>query len=91
MLQACIITKVSSADSGVDSETPKTLNFNLGDNNIAAAILQNLIDENNFELGTLAEKANEQKALWTENISILGNANKQADIKDAAQKNLKSK
>lgn len=88
LLQACIITKVSSANSGVDSETPKTLNFNLGDNNIAAAILQNLIDENNFELGTLAEKANEQKALWTENISILGNANKQADIKDAAQKKL---
>lgn len=88
LLQACIITKVSSAESGIDSKTPKTLNFNLSDNNIVAAILQNLIDENNFELGVLAEKANEQKTLWTENISILGNANKQADVKDAAQKKL---
>lgn len=88
LLQACIITKVSSAESGIDSQMPKTLNFNLGDNNIEAAILQNLIDENNFELGTLADKANEQKALWSENIGILGNVNKQAEIKDAAQKKL---
>lgn len=88
LLQACIITGVNAVGNDADSQAPKTLNFNLGDNNIEAAILQNLIDEDNYELGILAEKANEQKALWSENIGVLGNVNNQAKIKEAAQKNL---
>ncbi|MGM9815502.1 MAG: C1 family peptidase [Lepagella sp.] len=83
-LQACIITKVSS--SGADSHAEKkTLNFNMSDNSIEAAILQNLIAEDNYELQILAEESNNLRTDWAHNIATLGNVNNQIALVSKAK------
>lgn len=78
-LQACIITKISSTNSENSTEH-KTINFNLSDSNIEAAVLQNLIDEDEYELQSLAEDSAKLRTAWAQNIATLGNVNNQAEI-----------
>lgn len=86
-LQACIITKVSSP--GADSHAEKkTLNFNMSDNSIEAAILQNLIAEDNYELQTLAEESNNLRTDWAHNIATLGNVNNQIALVSKAKERI---
>jgi C1A family cysteine protease len=77
--QACIISEVSSATDIAGIEK-KTINFNLNDNNIEAAILQNLIAEDDYELQELNEKSSHLRTIWTQNIAKLGNVNNQAEL-----------
>jgi len=77
-LQACIISKLSSSESKVENN--KTIRFNMSDSNIEAAILQNLINEDNYELHTLAEESVKLRTDWAHNVAVLGNVNNQTDI-----------
>lgn len=81
-IQACIITKVDSASTRHNIEGAKTLNFNTNDRNIEAAILRNLIAEDNRELQYLAEKSDYLKTSWSYNVGVLGNINNQIDLVD---------
>ncbi|MCM1505072.1 MAG: C1 family peptidase [Muribaculum sp.] len=91
-LQACIITKVTtSTDSKRSHVDAKTLNFNISDRNIEIAILQNLIDEDRFDLESLAEKSNKLKTDWTRNIATLENANTQSQIVEKAKNDFDKK
>lgn len=78
-LQACIITKISSTNTENLIEH-KTINFNLSDSNIEAAVLQNLIEEDEYELQSLAEDSAKLRTEWAQNIATLGNVNNQAQI-----------
>lgn len=78
-LQACIITKLSSANVS-DPVKPNTINFNLSDSNIEAAVLHNLIEEDEFELQSLAEESSKLRTEWAQNIATLGNVNNQTEI-----------
>lgn len=79
--QACIITKVSSTEKELMLEqNRKTINFNISDRNIEAAILQNLIHEDNCELAELAEKYALLRTDWAQNIATLGNVNNQTEL-----------
>jgi C1A family cysteine protease len=90
-LQACIITKVSTKqDVAVDIEK-KTINFNLADNNIEAAILQNLIAEDNYELNILKAESDKLRTAWAQNIAILGNVNNQDSLIQKNKEDLKEK
>jgi C1A family cysteine protease len=90
--QACVITGVSSA-ADIAGFEKKTINFNLNDNNIEAAILQNLIAEDDFELSELSEESSRLRTIWTQNIAKLGNVNNQAALvqkcKDDVAKQIK--
>lgn len=89
-LQACIITEVSNPQAATQREftTPQTLNFNINDSNIEAAILQNLIAEDQFKLEALAEESSRLKTDWTRNVTLLGNVNNQKTLIENAQNNL---
>lgn len=78
-LQACIITKLSSTQTENFIEH-QTINFNLSDSNIEAAVLQNLIEEDEYELQSLAEDSAKLRTEWAQNIATLGNVNNQAQI-----------
>lgn len=88
ILQACIITKVSAAQRQEPAHTAKTINFNFSDNKIEAAILQNLIEEDNAELQSLAEESTKLRTIWAQNGAILGNVNNQAEIINAAKQRI---
>lgn len=79
-LQACVITQISSSETADLIEHKKTINFNLSDSNIEAAILQNLIDEDNDKLQELAEESVKLRSDWAHNVATLGNVNNQAAI-----------
>lgn len=79
--QACIITELTAHHSGAKT-MPVAVNFNTSDSNIEAAILQNLIEENNFELNQLKGEYDRLRTRWTQNVNTLINANKQAAILD---------
>ncbi|MDE5594644.1 MAG: C1 family peptidase [Muribaculaceae bacterium] len=85
--QACIITKISSdnQENGKRQPIKQTLNFNLSDSNIEAAILKNLIEEDNDKLSDLEKESNRLKIEWTQNVGILGNVNNQKIIVEGAQ------
>ncbi len=88
-LQACIITKVTdSGQSERNMPGKQTINFNLNDSNIQAAILQNLIVEDNHELEELAVKSAGLRSDWAQNIATLGNVNNQAELVAAARRAL---
>lgn len=77
-LQACIITELSTGMQLIDGSG--VINFNLNDRKIEDAILKNLIEEDNVELGELAAESERLKSNWTGNIAILGNVNNQTSI-----------
>ncbi len=87
-LQACIVTKVSESDAKRAIEKQKTLNFNMADSNIEAAILQNLISEDEFELQELEEKSTQLRTDWAQNVAVLGNVNNQTEILRIAQEKI---
>lgn len=76
--QACIITELSINTQRLNGGG--VINFNLNDSKIEDAILQNLIEEDNFELEELAAESERLKSYWTENIAVLGNVNNQEEI-----------
>lgn len=78
-LQACIITELS-VSSGSNSNSKHTINFNMGDSKIESAIIQNLVDEDEYQLHILAEEESKLKTEWTQNLVALGNTNNQAEI-----------
>ncbi len=87
--QACIITQLtSSAEVNEVVSDKKTLDFNLSDTNIEAAVLQNLIQEDNYELDTLAEESARLKTHWSQNVATLVNVNNQRQIIDKAKSRL---
>lgn len=88
IIQACIITEVSSPAAPSTPQTESAINFNLGDSNIEAAILQNLIAEDEYELKTLAEESEEMRTIWARNVAVLGNVNNQAEIVGAKRQRL---
>ncbi len=89
-LQACIITKVSPSGAPETDPSANTINFNFSDSNIEAAILQNLIDEDNYELKEMAEESARLRTVWSQNVGLLGNVNNQAEIVHATQENIKA-
>lgn len=76
-LQACIVERVTPAAGSVYTDIAKTLDFNMKDANIEAAILQNLIAEDNAELAELAEESARLRTAWSHNVGVLGNVNNQ--------------
>ncbi len=88
-VQACIITELSTSIQRLNGKG--VINFNLNDRKIENAILKNLIEEDNAELGELAAESERLKSNWTENIAILGNVNNQAEIVNKYKKELDNK
>lgn len=82
--QACIITNVTAANQMNDG-TKRTINFNMADNNIEAAILRNLISEDELELRELGEKSKQLRQAWTNNVAMLGNVNNQQQLTQQRQ------
>lgn len=89
-LQACIVTQISLSEKKRTADTPHTLDFNTSDNSIQAAILQNLIDEDNFELNRLKVVSDQLKTLWAHNIGVLGNVNNQTRLVEEAKDDLQA-
>lgn len=83
--QACVITEISSSENNM-AITKDCINFNLADNNVEAAILQNLIHEDSIKLHEMGQESTALKKDWTENIAILGNVNNQTQIINSAKK-----
>lgn len=84
--QACIITKISSSDVSIKTGPAKqTLNFNVADNNVEVAILENLIAEDQFVLSEMAEESNVLKGKWSQNIATLLNVNNQNALIEKAK------
>ncbi|MBD5350412.1 MAG: hypothetical protein HDR89_05980 [Bacteroides sp.] len=80
-LQACIITAVNAAEKqNVDHERQNVLQFNVNDANIEYAILRNQIDEDNETLSVLSSRYANLKAVWSQNIAVLGNVNNQINL-----------
>jgi C1A family cysteine protease len=77
-VQACIITEVTSSSKREGDKG--TINFNLSDNNIEAAILQNLINEDKYELSELEQESTSLRTDWAHNIAVLGNVNNQTSL-----------
>ncbi|MCM1071600.1 MAG: C1 family peptidase [[Clostridium] fimetarium] len=88
-LQACVITKVTEASgAGSRFDCRRTLNFNLGDKSIEAAVLRNLIEEDQLELDSLTADYGLKKMDWAQNVAALCNANIQAEIVALRQERL---
>lgn len=88
ILQACIITQITSPGSGQAVVPSDTINFALADSNIEAAILQHLIDEDNYNLQALADESARLRADWAHNVAMLGNMNNQAEIVNGSKQKI---
>lgn len=78
--QCCVITRISNRIEPRKETFHHTLNFNLKDSNIEAAIFRNLIAEDNYELSKLEDEYTELQKRWKQNLGTLINVNNQADI-----------
>lgn len=79
-LQACIITSMSVDPQKRVDLSKKTLDFNLSDSRIEAAILINLIDEDKVTMDDLKSKYDSMQLDWYKNIVTLGNVNNQSEL-----------
>lgn len=89
-LQACIISAVSPPSNESEEKDVKygTINFNKSDAYVEAAILHNLIAEDNKELEVLNHLSDDLHSKWSQNCNKLVNVNIQRTLVNTAQESL---